>query len=319
MKNFYILTIALFFGANANAQIDFESSLTEPESYNNGSEGPEGFDFSPIQLVNYYDSEFSYFTGFAISNVTDNVTPGYTNQYSAYAGAGANNSNTYAVAYSNPEIYSSIAEARILSFDLSNTTYAALSMLEGDSYGKKFGEATNAAGEDDGTNGEDYFKVWIICENSNNGSKDSLEFYLADYRFANNAEDYILNTWESISLTDLSFDVTNISMRFESSDNGEFGMNTPAYLAVDNIMWEAPLYIAETNQKDFEFYPNPVNNLLNINGPEGFVKVTTINGEKIKEHLHDSKSTIDFSALPSGIYILNVNTPNGITSKRIIK
>ena len=102
MKNFYILTIALFFGANANAQIDFESSLTEPESYNNGSEGPEGFDFSPIQLVNYYDSEFSYFTGFAISNVTDNVTPGYTNQYSAYAGAGANNSNTYAVAYSNP-------------------------------------------------------------------------------------------------------------------------------------------------------------------------------------------------------------------------
>ena len=49
--------IALFVGANANAQIDFETSLTEPESYNNGSEGSEGFDFSPIQLVNYYDSE----------------------------------------------------------------------------------------------------------------------------------------------------------------------------------------------------------------------------------------------------------------------
>ena len=311
--------IALFVGANANAQIDFESSLTVPESYNNGSEGPEGFDFSPIQLVNYYDSEFSYFTGFAISNVTDNVTPGFTNQYSAYAGTGANNSSTYAVAYSNPEIYSSIAEARILSFDLSNTTYAALSMLEGDSYGKKFGEATNAAGEDDGTNGEDYFKVWIICENSNSGSKDSLEFYLADYRFADNTEDYILDTWENIDLSAMGFIVNKVLIRFESSDNGEFGMNTPAYLAVDNIMWEAPLNITETNQKDFEFYPNPVNNLLNINGPEGFVTVTTINGEKIKEHLHDSKSTIDFSALPSGIYILNVSTPNGITSKRIIK
>ena len=68
---------ALFIGANTEAQIDFESSLSNPETFNNGSEGPEGFDFSPVQLVNYYDNEFSYFTGFAISNVTDNLTPGY--------------------------------------------------------------------------------------------------------------------------------------------------------------------------------------------------------------------------------------------------
>jgi hypothetical protein len=32
--------------------------------------------------------------------------------------------------------------------------------------------------------------------------------------------------------------VTKVSMRLESSDNGEFGMNTPAYVAIDNINWE---------------------------------------------------------------------------------
>ena len=38
-------------------------------------------------------------------------------------------------------------------------------MLNGDAYAKKFGEPTNALGEVDGTNGEDFFRVWIICEN----------------------------------------------------------------------------------------------------------------------------------------------------------
>ena len=116
MKNVYILMTALFIGANAKAQIDFESSLTDPETYNNGSEGPEGFDFSPIQLVNSFNG--GYFSGFAISNVTDNTTPGYMNQYSAYPGSGADSSGTYAVAYSNPKFYASSEQVRILSFDI---------------------------------------------------------------------------------------------------------------------------------------------------------------------------------------------------------
>jgi hypothetical protein len=30
---------------------------------------------------------------------------------------------------------------------------------------------------------------------------DSIEFYLADFRFANNSQDYILKTWEYLDLT----------------------------------------------------------------------------------------------------------------------
>jgi hypothetical protein len=308
---------ALFIGANAKAQIDFESSLTDPETYNNGSEGPEGFDFSPIQLVNSFDG--GYFSGFAISNVTDNTTPGYTNQYSAYPGAGADNSSTYAVAYSNPKFYTTQEEVRILSFDISNTTYAGLSMLNGDSFAKKFGEDTSAAGEIDGTNGEDFFRVWIIGENINEGSKDSIEFYLADYRFADNTEDYILDTWENIDLSTMAFAVNNVTMRFESSDMNDFGMATPAYVAIDNINWEAPVGISEVIEADYKIYPNPVNDILRIEGPAGILSIAAINGKEVIARSHNLQSNINFSALPAGVYILSINTPNGTVTKRIIK
>ena len=319
MKNVYILMAALFIGANTEAQIDFESSLSNPETFNNGSEGPEGFDFSPVQLVNYYDNEFSYFTGFAISNVTDNLTPGYMNQYSAYAGEGANNSITYAVAYGNPEFYTTYQQARITSFQISNTTYAGLSMRDGDSYAKKFGEPTNALGDLDGTDGEDFFKVWIFCENETEGAKDSIEFFLADYRFTDNSEDYIVDTWETIDLSALEFSVTKVSMRLESSDNGEFGMNTPAYVAIDNINWEGSFGISEVNESLFQIFPNPVKNDLFINGPSGTISLNTISGKEVLIFTHSAQSKINLSALPSGVYILNINTQNGIISKRIIK
>lgn len=319
MKNVYILMTALFIGANANAQIDFESSLTDPETYNNGSEGPEGFDLSPIQLVNYYDTDFSYFTGFAISNVTNNTTPGYNNQYSAYAGSGANNSSTYAVATSSPSFYATSEQVNITSFDISNTTYAGLSMLNGDLFAKKFGEDTSATGVIDGTNGEDFFRVWIIGENMNDGSKDSIEFYLADYRFADNTEDYILDTWENIDLSAMGFIVNKVSIRFESSDIGDFGMNTPAYVAIDNINWEAPVGISEVIEADYKIYPNPVNDILRIEGPAGILSIASINGKEVIVRSHNLQSNINFSALPAGVYVLSINTTNGTVTKRIIK
>jgi len=311
---------ALFIGANYQAQIDFESYLTDLESYDNdGTGGNPYFDFDPILLNNSYDEEWGSFTGFAISNVTDNTTPGYGNQFSAYPGGGADNSTGYAVAYSNPEIYSEFEDVRILSFKISNTTYAGLSMLNGDSFGKKFGESTNASGEIDGTNGEDFFRVWIICENET-GSKDSVEFYLADYRFTDNTEDYIVDTWETVDLTEVfAGGATNVSMRFESSDNGDFGMNTPAYVAIDYILWEAPVGIAEVDESDFKTYPNPVQDKLFVDGPNGILTLTTIGGRKVMEQRHDIQSSIDFSALPSGIYVLNIATENGTVTKKIIK
>ncbi|MEJ6588963.1 MAG: DUF4465 domain-containing protein [Crocinitomicaceae bacterium] len=322
MKKVYIFLTALFMGAQLQAQptIDFESSLTDPETYDNGADGNGDFDFSPITLNNYYDADFNYFSGFAISNVTDNTTPGYLNQYSAYSGSGSNGSNTYAIGTSNPEIHSSSEQARIVSFDVSNTTYAGLSMLNGDSFAKQFGSPNNAAGEPDGTEGDDFFRVWVICENLFGEDKDSIEFYLADFRFEDNTEDYILNTWETIDLASLiSFDVSHVYMRFESSDIGAFGMNTPGYVAIDNIGWEGTFGVSEVNNSGFQTYPNPVKDILHIKGAEGHLSLISSNGTEIFKGEHNTISSIDCSDLPSGVYLLKIDTENGTVSRRIVK
>ncbi|MBW3598460.1 MAG: DUF4465 domain-containing protein, partial [Planctomycetes bacterium] len=58
-----------------------------------------GFDSEGLRLNNTYSLDFGTWTGCGYSNTTDTTTPGFTNQMSAYAGGGADNSATYAVAF----------------------------------------------------------------------------------------------------------------------------------------------------------------------------------------------------------------------------
>ena len=118
------------------------------------------------------------------------------------------------------------APAELASIDVSNTTYAALSMLQGDSFAKKFGG--------DSGNDADFLKLTFIGLNAANQETGRVDFYLADYRFADNSLDYVIGSWTSVNLSSLG---TVAALKFElsSSDNGDFGMNTPAYFAIDNL------------------------------------------------------------------------------------
>jgi hypothetical protein len=60
-------------------------------------------------------------------------------------------------------------------------------------------------------------------------------FYLADFRFADNELDYIVDTWELVDLTQLS-DAKSLGLSFESSDVGKFGINTPVYVVMDDLV-----------------------------------------------------------------------------------
>ena len=70
--------------------------------------------------------------------------------------------------------------------------------------------------------------------NSAGNPVGSVDFYLADYRFADNSRDYIVDTWTQVDLSTLS-DATVLTFAMESTDVGQFGMNTPSYFAVDGI------------------------------------------------------------------------------------
>ena len=139
MKKNYVLAAALMLGATTQAQVtvDFDSYALSSESLDNGSAGNGDFIFDELQFNNVYDTVWGSWDGFSISNVTDNTTPGWSNQYSAFPGAGSDSSENYAVAYRIPQIIGTTEYVQIYSMKITNATYAAISMRDGDTFGKQ--------------------------------------------------------------------------------------------------------------------------------------------------------------------------------------
>ncbi len=322
MKKIYFLTTALLLGANINAQplIDFESfSLPAAvDTFYNGADGAGDFTINYATFSNVYNTQFNSWTGFSVSNMTDTLTAGFGNQYSCIVGEGATNSSNYGVFNFDGTITVN-ANIRLQSFSITNTTYATISMQEGDSFAKKFGDSLGADGMVDGTNGEDFLKVWIIAEDLANTNKDSIEYFLADYRFADSTQDYILDTWNNIDLIGFTFDVQKITFRMESSDNSFGFMNTPAYFAIDNIQGQGLQGLDENDAISISVFPNPVENVLTVSGDQGNLTLLDISGKLILQSVHSGESKIDMTNLDNGIYLLKIENTSGSVTRRIIK
>jgi len=219
--------------------VDFEDLLLQPDSYWNGSpeNGNHTFTSRGFTFWNNFDNSWGVdvWSGFAYSNKKDTTTAGYQNQFSAITGSGADGSSNYAVAYwplwagmiPRIDVPENIS---LISAQVTNTTYAYLSMRDGDSFAKKFG---GSSGSD-----PDWFKLIIYGKDLAARVIGTIEFYLADFRFDNNESDYILNTWTTVDLTPIG-SARILEFALASSDTGPWGMNTPAYFALDNIVFEA--------------------------------------------------------------------------------
>jgi hypothetical protein len=324
MKKIYVLATALLLGVSSQAQqqtIGFESVVLSSESYDNGAAGNGDFllGADPISFSNIYDPSWGSWTGFSISNVTDNTTSGWGNQYSAFTGSGYYGSSNYAIGYGVADVLCENEYQFITSFKITNSTYTGVSMRDGDAYAKQFGSVNNASGTPDGTNGEDFYRVWVYCEDYSGANTDSVEVMLADYRFADDTQDYIVDTWLDVDLQSVSFPVSRIQFRLESSDIGDFGMNTPAYYAIDNIVSSSSVGLVENELMNISTFPNPVNNLLRVEGDKGLLVLTDLNGGVIFSQKHTETSILDFSNLSNGVYILSVTNTNGRFSQKILK
>jgi hypothetical protein len=214
---------------------DFEDLDLQPDSYWNGSDETGSFRTGDATFLNYYESEYDYWEGFAYSNMTDTETPGYENQYSAVAGQGARGSELYGVGYystfyGNPPPTVTLPNGgegvELAGAYVTNTTYAYLAMRDGDAVAKKFGGPT---GED-----PDWFLLSIHGVTAEREVVGPVEVYLADFRFSDSAEDYIVEDWTWVDLSGLG-PVVAIELTISSSDSGEHGINTPAYFAIDDI------------------------------------------------------------------------------------
>ncbi|QEL19210.1 Ig-like domain repeat protein [Limnoglobus roseus] len=220
---------------------DFENFSLPPNSFYNGADGAGGFNTGGGQFNNSYNSSFDVWSGWSHSNVTDVTTAGFGNQYAAYnvpgGGTGAGGSANYGVAFGfpgsggfpgDPITIDLPAGQRPQSMQITNTTYAALSMRDGDAFAKKFGGTTG--------NDPDFFLLTITGKNASGADTGTRTFYLADYRFADNSKDYIVSQWTTVDLSSLPTATTQLSFALSSSDVGTFGVNTPTYFAMDDLI-----------------------------------------------------------------------------------
>ncbi|MFK7932397.1 MAG: DUF4465 domain-containing protein [Saprospiraceae bacterium] len=258
------------------------------------------------------------FTGWAISTSADNQTPGFMNQYSAITGVAASGEN-YAVGYVVDENFANFSKIKfspevtgqvVNGLMITNTTYAYLSMLEGDGFTKKFGGET---GDD-----PDYFLLTLRGYRDGVLTTDSVDFYLADYRSDDNSMDYIVNEWTMVDLTSLGA-VDSLQFALSSTDNGQFGMNTPAYIAIDDVMATGIGLVSSTFdpaiQYDLSVFPNPTTEILNINwnnADEAIVQVFDFQGRLVQIlDLQRGANPLDVTALANGVYALKIQTATG--------
>jgi len=292
--------------AFSQSTASFESFNLAPESFLNGEDGVGNFRDESIVLYNDYNTNFQSWSGWAISNVTDNTTAGFGNQYSCIAGQGNEGSAHYATTFVLGEstIFNdkNTGEPYFQSLFVNNATYAYISMTEGDAFAKKFGGET---GDD-----PDFFLLTIKAYENGMLSNDSIDFYLADYRFEDNSLDYIVDEWTYINITKFAT-ADSLTMTLSSSDVGTFGMNTPAYFCIDDITTSNDLTTSnEDPVENLSVYPNPTNQYLNIelNSTAAELKESALyiynsSGQLVGRHSVDQKSfSIDVAHLDFGYY-----------------
>lgn len=228
-----MLSLALA-GTSAAAIVTFEDLTLPPESYWNGADESGGFRSGGAFFENRYTvyGDAGFWDGFAYSNRTDMGIAAVEGQYTAVPGFGQGRSDTYGIVFvgwEKPPTITLRTPQQLTGLYVTNNNYAYDDMIHGSGWSKPFGGQT---GED-----PDWLKLSITGKDVEDNDTGTVDFYLADFRFADNSQDYIVNTWEFIDLTALG-EVAMLQFTLDSSDTGDLGMNTPAYFCIDTVVPE---------------------------------------------------------------------------------
>jgi hypothetical protein len=324
MKKMKSVFAALVLSINLmNAQVvDFENFNLANDTFMNGSAKSidsnwRGFEPVDIDILftNKYDTSWGGYwsKGFAISTKSDSVTAGFTNLYSCFTKSG-NNSRTFAVGQQRAKIVLKTKDEFVItSLDITNSSYAALSMKNGDSFAKKFGGTSG--------NDSDWFMATFIGYRDGVKLSDSVNVYLADYRFTDNSKDYILNKWETVDLNPIGLH-DSIEINLSSSDFGVSGMNTPAFFCIDNVALSSIRTGIAQNETStqWKLFPNPVSSHLHIQNmmnAEGLTyNIFDISGKIV---LTGNQTSIDLNSLHAGVYFIQITHSNSSVTKKFIK
>ena len=315
-KIILLLSLGVFALKAQTTVIDFETFTLSPNSaYSSTTNVP--FQNNNVSFQYKWNAAFNYWSGgFSYTNKYDSATVGFGNLYGVKPLKGYNNSNTYVIGKDAGVINLGASSNTVNGFYITNTTYTYKSMKLGDSFAKKFGGISG--------NDPDYLKLSVKGFKGGILKSDSVIFYLADYRSANNSLDYIVNNWQWVNTAGLG-DVDSIKFLMYSSDIGSFGINTPLFFGMDNFTINQTIVGLNENTNDLEFnvYPNPCDNLLSIDIDllnQSSITISDISGKIIyHQKLNFMQTILDVSSLNSGIYFLELLSDNKKQIKKIIK
>lgn len=200
--------------------------------------------------------------GFAISNFHNMTQGDYQNQCSVYWLNGGHSGKNFAVAFGYSDSYNDskttydkcakiyLTDADGYRVDQSdpetpvtgvakygkfnsiwvcNTTYAYLVMKDGNSFTQGSLQKQNG-----------WFKVvFVALDAKGQPTGKKVEYYLANFDSSKNTESGLTNKiregWNQVDLSNLGDNVCTIAINFEGSDSSTYGLNTPAYVAIDDI------------------------------------------------------------------------------------
>jgi len=326
-KTITLLSIAFsIFATNAQTVADFETfTLSTNSAYSPPTSTP--FQTSNASFQYSWDNAFSFWSGgFSYTNKNDSVTAGFGNIYGVRPGKGYNASDIYVVGQDRGVITLSAPHNTVNGFYITNTTYAYKSMAKGDMFARKFGDTTGTGSGTTIAQGSypDFFKV--IVKGYKNGvlKNDSVVVMLADFTYTNNTQDFILSTWEYINTSAIGT-VDSIKFFMRSSDEGAFGMNTPAFFAIDNFETSAPNPVGMTERTaslNMSAYPNPFNTSITVSSQiqGAAIKLMDITCKLVYSEIMSAEiSVIELSSFESGIYFLELSSGDQKTIKKLIK
>ncbi len=216
---FLLVPFLVFAASAAQTTVSFDAHFAGPGEY---IENAALTDEAALFLNTTYESWGSwYWAGFAFSTVSNTTDGTYLNQYAAVQGF----PRAYAVAYDDgwhdsPEIAFDLpcAPKSVL---LDNTTYAALTIRDGNAYAQPFGS-------------NDTFILTLTAYDVEGHVLAATNHYLADYRDGNT---FVQTNWSQLDLSWMPADVVSLVGTLATTDIGDWGPNTPMYFALADFTY----------------------------------------------------------------------------------
>lgn len=205
--------------------VGFENQTLNADGFWIGEENENGYDSwgSTVYPCSYTESDATfnttygvfYWSGYAISNRTATTyadatqTPDQYNNIAGKAYAGKN----FCVVQTYGETINFKSAVNIKGFYYTNSAYTVEVIKNGNAYAKKF-EATD----------------WLTCTVT--GTLVDGTTKTVDIKLAENGS--YVKDWLFADLSSLG-KVASLSFVFTGSDSGDYGLNTPAYMCIDNL------------------------------------------------------------------------------------